>query len=98
MTNDFRIAEAQRIRLRLLQALAKQPGGTWTVAMLMRELQLLGYRKSETFVINQLNWLESEALAVRLIDDMVVSILIAGRQHLDGSKSLSGVDEPAEES
>jgi len=98
VTDDFRIAEARRIRLRLLQALAEQPGGSWTLSMLMRHLTLLGYRKSETFVLNQLKWLEGEVLAVRLVDDTIATILIAGRQHLDGSKILSGVDELAEES
>lgn len=94
--SDFLLAEAHRIRLRVLQYLSKQPGDTSSVALIEAELRRLGYTKSGSYVLNQLRWLETEALAVRMIDDVAVRLLDAGRQHVAGTRQLTNVDSAPE--
>lgn len=102
MSVDFALFEAQRIRLRLLQALAEQAvrPASLTASMLVRHLSTKGYRKSEDYVLIQLNWLASQALAVRLVpagEETVAVLLKAGRDHVDGVSLIPGVDAPEDE-
>lgn len=100
MSDDFRTFEAERIRFLLLSELAAQDSGSWTLSMLRRAMLVKGYPKTPEYLLNQLRWLETEALAVRLVtagDETVVKIRAAGRQHVDRVKLLVGVDKPDDE-
>lgn len=101
MTEDFRIYEAGRIRLLLLQELAEQETGSWTLSMLRRAISLRGYAKTPDYLLNQLRWLESEALAVKLVAagdaEHVVKLRSAGRAHVEKVKMLAGVHKPDDE-
>tara|TARA_R110002020_G_scaffold10801_22_gene41081 strand:+ start:7566 stop:7871 length:306 start_codon:yes stop_codon:yes gene_type:complete len=100
MSEDFRLYEAQRIRYLLLLELSHQPSGSWTLSMLTKAMRARGYQKLPDFLLNQLQWLESECLAVRLVpanDETVVKLRGAGRHHVDGTLLLHGVDRPDDE-
>lgn len=100
MTDDFRTYEAERIRFLLLVELAGQESGSWTLSMLRRAIMVRGYPKTPEYLLNQLRWLEAEALAVRLLpagEETVVRLRRAGRQHVDRVKLLVGVDKPDDE-
>lgn len=100
MSDDFRTYEAERIRYLLLLELSRQPGGSWTLFMLTKALRARGYNKLPDFVLNQLQWLEAERLAVRLVpanDETIVKLRTAGRQHVEGARMLRGVDRPDDE-
>jgi len=101
MSDDFRAFEARRIRLLILQAIALQASGSWTLTMLQKHLQASGYDKTRDYVSNQLYWLEREALAVKIIaagTELVVTIRTAGRGHVERRDYLAGVDKPDDES
>lgn len=96
---DFAAFEAQRLRLRLLEALAEQPvrPASLSLYLLMRHLQAKGLRKDEDYLRIQLTWLKDQANAVRLIDageELVAVLLDAGRKHVEGLKLIPGVDAP----
>lgn len=99
--DDFDTYEAQRIRLHLLQELASQESGSWTLSMLRRAIMVRGYPKTPEYLLNQLRWLQTEALAVRLLptpgDEVVAKLRVAGRQHVEKVKLLAGVHAPADE-
>ena len=89
-----------RIRLLLLQELAAQDSGSWTLTMLVRAIGLRGYRKSEDYLLNQLRWLETEAVAVRLVaagGETIATLRSAGRKHVERSRLIAGVDKPDDE-
>lgn len=87
----------EEARLRTLQALAEQPDGTLSDAVIGCALRTFGIGRGEAFVRAELAWL-ADAGAVRTRDagDLVLATLTRrGQEHVDRAAYLPGVKRPA---
>ena len=93
----FDTVQREDARLRILQALAEQPDGTLSDAVVGCALATFGVRRGEGFVRAELAFLvEAGAVRTREAGDLVLTTLTRrGQEHVERAAVIPGVRRPA---
>ncbi|EAU40176.1 hypothetical protein FP2506_11487 [Fulvimarina pelagi HTCC2506] len=88
----------ENARLTILRALAAQPDGRLNDGVLIKELQAFGINRGRDYLHQQLDWLETNAQAVKLrrVETVIIAELTeAGEDHVEKRRVLPGIVRPS---
>ena len=82
-------------RLAILAELAKQPGASFNVQILIATVQAIIPRRSQSWLEAQVAWLgQVAAIDLRRGPVTVATLARAGRNYVEGSKFIPGISKP----
>lgn len=88
----------EEVRLIILKALMDEPAGVMTDSMLEIVLEAFAVKRSREYIVTQMEWLETQAGAVKLTRSGTVTIAEltqTGENHVNRRAPITGVKLPS---